>query len=254
MQLLIAANWKMAPEKAAEAQKLAKATRVVAAKYAKKLSLVVCPPAVHIATVAAVSKVLKVGAQSVAGTSEIAQTGLLSAAMVKGAGAKYAIVGHSEERARSQNAEQGNALVREQLARVLEAGVFPILCVGEKERDTQGWYLSEVKDQLESALTGISRKALAKLVIAYEPVWAIGAKATREATPVECHEMVIYIRKIVADLFGHSAGAAIRILYGGSVDEKNAKRFIVEGNAQGLLVGRVSLDPKRFTTLIASVA
>jgi triosephosphate isomerase (TIM) len=250
MQLLIVANWKMAPEKGTEAIKLAKATRVVAAKLAKKLSLVICAPSIYIPSLVSVSKLLKIGGQSVAGIAEVAQTGLISAGMLKSAGAKYAIVGHSEERARGAT----NEAVRMQLVRVLEAGLNPILCVGEKNRDTQGWYLSEVKDQLESALSGMPRKAISKMVIAYEPVWAIGKDAVREATPVECHEMAIYIRKIITDMFGPNAVGAARILYGGSVDEKNAKRFIIEGTAQGLLVGRVSLDPKRFAALLSSVA
>jgi triosephosphate isomerase (TIM) len=253
MQLLVVANWKMAPEKPTEAVKLAKATRAAAVKYGKKISLVVCAPAVHVPIVAKVSTLLKVGGQSVAAAPEVAQTGFVSASMLKTAGAKFCIVGHSEERSRGQSAEQVNAMVHEQLLRVLEAGLTPIICIGEKNRDTQGWYLSEVKDQLESALSGLSRKAVEKIVFAYEPVWAIGSKAVREATPAECSEMVIYIRKIIADLFGHHTGGAVRILYGGSADEKNAQRFIVDGMAQGLLVGRVSLDSKRFTALLASL-
>jgi triosephosphate isomerase (TIM) len=250
MQLLIVANWKMAPEKQTEALKLAKATRSVASKLSKKLSVVICPPFIHIPAMVKVSKLLKIGGQSVAGSADVAQTGLISAGMLKVSGAKYCIVGHSEERGRGVS----NEAVHEQLKLILEAGLIPILCVGEKQRDGQGWYLSEVKDQLETALSGVPRKALSKLVIAYEPVWAIGAKADREATPIECNEMVIYIRKIISDMFGHSAGGAVRVLYGGSVDDKNAKKFITDGTAQGLLVGRTSLDQKRFSALLAAVA
>lgn len=248
--LLLALNWKMAPEKAKDAATLAKQSFGLAKQYKKALTITVCPPFVHIPVAAKVSRALLVGGQTVAGDAEAAQTGLVSAGMLKAAGAAYCIVGHSELRARGET----NVAVAAQVQRLLEKKIVPIVCVGERARDTQGWYLSEVKDQLESFLHGISKTALKHIVIAYEPVWAIGSKATREATPAECREMLIYIRKIIADAFDAKAGDGVRILYGGSVNEKNASLFISEGKAQGLLVGRVSLDAKRLKALAASLA
>lgn len=249
MQLLLIGNWKMAPEKTVEAQKLAKTALSLSKKHKKHLSVVICPPFLHIPTATKVSKALKVGGQTVAADPAQAQTGLVSAGMLKTAGASYCIVGHSEARARGDN----NEVVAQQIKQLLEKKLIPIVCVGERERDSQGWYLSEVKDQLETFLSVVPKASLKHIVIAYEPVWAIGKDAAREATPTECREMVIYIRKIISDRFDTKTGDAVRIVYGGSVDEKNAKGFITDGKAQGHLVGRVSLDPKRFAALAASL-
>ncbi len=250
MQLLLIGNWKMAPQKPAEAQKLARTALAISKKYKKFLSVVVCPPFIHIPTVTKVSKTLSVGAQTVAAEANVAQTGLVDAGMLRSSGVSYCIVGHSESRARGETNEE----VAAKVLRLLEKKITPVICVGEKERDHQGWYLSVVKDQLESFLSLIPRAALKNIVIAYEPVWAIGSGAVREATPLECREMIIYIRKIITDVFGPKSGEIVRVIYGGSVDEKNALGFAVEGQAQGYLVGRVSLDSKRFSALAASIA
>ena len=248
--LVLVGNWKMAPEKASDVQKLAKGALSIAKQEKKRLSVIVCPPVAHIPAAVKVSKALKVGAQTVAGSNEVAQTGLVSAGQLRAIGAAYCIVGHSEARARGE----GNDVVAQQILRLLEKKITPIICVGEKSRDHQGWYLSEVKDQLESFLSVVPKVAIKQMIIAYEPVWAIGKDATREATPAECEEMVIYIRKIITDVFDSKTGDSVRVLYGGSVHEKNARSFIKEGKAQGLLVGRVSLDTKRFAALAASIS
>ena len=248
--IFLIGNWKMAPEKPQQAIDLAKKTLAIAKTYKKSVTTIACVPFVHIATIAKQVKSLTIGAQSVASSIEVAQTGLVSAAMLKGHGAGYCIVGHSEARARGE----GDQEVAQQTMRLLEKGIAPIICIGERERDQQGWYLSVVKEQLESVLATIPDSAIKKIMIAYEPVWAIGKNAIREATPAECLEMVIFIRKILADHVGEKAAAKVPILYGGSVDERNAQQFISEGGAQGLLVGRVSLEPKRFGAIAASIS
>jgi triosephosphate isomerase len=111
------------------------------------------------------------------------------------------------------------------------------------------WYLSTVKTQLEECLAGLSKNTLSKIVIAYEPVWAISSTLDRrDATPEDFEEMHIYIKKVLADLYGHGASAG-RILYGGSVDEKNAAAFLSIG-ADGLLPGKASLSPKKFISIV----
>lgn len=249
--LLLVGNWKMAPEKPAQAADLIKKTHAIAKMFKKTLSLVSCVPTVHLSIALKGAKVpLVVGVQGVAAIPAVAQTGLVSAAMIKAYGAAYCIVGHSESRARGEV----NELVAEQTMQLLEKKVTPIVCIGERERDVQGWYLSVVKDQLEAVLATIPEGALKKIVIAYEPIWAIGKDAVREATPAECLEMVIFIRKVLADHAGEKAAAKVPILYGGSVDEYNARAFVTDGGAQGLLVGRVSLEPKRFALLAKAIA
>ncbi|HVY35982.1 MAG TPA: triose-phosphate isomerase [Candidatus Paceibacterota bacterium] len=244
---LIVGNWKAAPEKTKDALVLAKATRALAKKN-KKVSVIVCAPFVHISTVATAFP-YHVGAQGVSPSADVPHTGTVTAGMLKSLGVSYCIVGHSESRARGET----NEMVRDEILRLIEKKITPIVCIGEKKRDTQGWYLSEIKDQLESFLRVIPRAALPKIVLAYEPVWAVGAKALREATPAECHEMTIYIRKVITDTFDQASANKTRILYGGSVDETNANDFLAHGGVQGLLVGRQSLQPKHFEALVRSL-
>ena len=248
--ILLIGNWKMAPEKNTQAVDFAKKTQAIARTYKKKLSVIVCPSFIHIPTVVRQTTTLGIGAQSVAPGLEIASTGEVSAAMLKSYGVGYCIVGHSESRAQGAT----NDTVREQVLRLLEKKIAPILCIGEKERDVQGWYLSTIKEQLESALGDIPKASLKNLVIAYEPIWAIGSHALREATPDECQEMIIYIRKVIADMHGDKAASSVHIIYGGSVNDTNAADFITSGKAQGMLVGRVSLDAKRFAKVAHALA
>jgi triosephosphate isomerase len=244
MKFLIA-NWKMAPETLVGAMRLAQTTTMLAKKYKKSLSVIVCVPALYIPSIAAKARTLALGAQDVSPTSINASTGQIGAAMLKGNKVAYCIVGHSECRATGDTNED----VKMKIDRLLEKKIQPILCVGEKARDAQGWYLSTIKDQIESALAGIARPDLKRVLIAYEPVWAIGAHAEREATPDECREMIMFIRKLITDLYDAKTAKQMQIVYGGSVSEHNARAFVTDGEANGLLVGRVSLDAKRFSKL-----
>ncbi|MDB5254876.1 MAG: triosephosphate isomerase, triosephosphate isomerase [Candidatus Nomurabacteria bacterium] len=244
-------NWKMAPEKNTQAVDLVKKTAVIAKQYKKTLVTVICPPTPFLSLVSKNTKVpLLVGAQGVAASEAAAQTGLVSASMLKENGAQYCIVGHSEMRARGES----NDMIKQQVDRLLEKKLIPILCIGEKSRDAQGWYLSEVKDQLDTAFADVSALQIKKLIIAYEPVWAIGAGAERAATPIECREMTVFIRKFLNDKYGEKIAKAVPIIYGGSADEFNARSFVEEGGTQGFLVGRVSLDAKRLAALAKSIS
>lgn len=249
MKMLVA-NWKMAPDTPKAALSLAKLTATIARASKKHVQVIVCAPHILLTTVRNGAKTSLIGAQDVTGTVAVASTGKISAAMLKGVGVTYCIVGHSETRA----AGDTNDLVKEKIDRLLEQKLSPILCVGEKERDDHGWYLSTIKDQIESAFTGVAKLLLKRFVIAYEPVWAIGAHATREATPIECQEMVLFIRKLLSDLYDEKSARTVPILYGGSVTEDNALAFVTDGDAAGLLVGRVSLEPKRFAKIAQRIA
>lgn len=248
--VLLIGNWKMAPEKSSDALTLAKKTALLAKAYKKNMTIVACVPSLHLPVLTKQVKTLLFGGQSVAARPEIAQTGLVNAGMLKSYGAVYCIVGHSESRARGESETDvlGGTLS------LIEKKIIPIVCVGEKERDAHGWYLSAVKSQIESVIATLPKAQVKKMVFAYEPIWAIGKDAAREATVSECREMIIFIRKIIADMFDEKTASGVSILYGGSVDEKNAASFVTEGGAGGLLVGRTSLDAKRFALLAKSLA
>ena len=248
--VLLIGNWKMAPNKDTEALNLAKKTQQIAKTYKKNINFVSCVPSIHLPLVSKnIKSILNIGAQGISSSDEIAQTGLINVSMIKSYGATYCIVGHSESRARGETDQE----VLLSAISLIKKSIIPVVCVGEKNRDAQGWYLSDVKSQVETLVFGIPKPKLKKMVLAYEPLWAIGSGAAREATVSECREMIIFIRKIIADASDEKTAKSITIIYGGSVNEQNASTFILEGGAQGLLVGRASLDVRRFGLLAKSI-
>ena len=140
-----------------------------------------------------------------------------------------------------------NELIMQKLKAAHAAGIRPILCVGEKTRTDTETSHADVREQL-MVLEQLSKKDAANTIIAYEPLWAIGAKAA--ATPEDAREMRIYIQKVIADMLDEKSMKNVSILYGGSVTNKNAQEFITVAGMQGLLIGRASLDPKSFTSII----
>jgi triosephosphate isomerase (TIM) len=176
-----------------------------------------------------------------------ARTGEISPSMLKNMGVKYVIIGHSERRALGETDE----VVQKKVAATLREELIAIVCVGEEKRDTHGNYLTHVEKQLRAALKGVPKAKLQNIVIAYEPVWAIGTG--NNATPEDAHEMKLFIQKILSDLYGRNALAKIRILYGGSVTKGNAEELLNKGAVDGFLVGGASLRASEFAT-IAKIA
>jgi len=244
---IIVANWKMNPTSEKEAEKLFVATNKVISGV-KKIEVAVCVPSIYLSELKRFTKKIKLGAQNSFYEESGAYTGEISAGMIYDAGARYVILGHSERRAMGETNEEINKKIKS----ALSAGLIPIFCVGEKTRDENHEYLNLIKTQVEECLRGILRTSISKVIIAYEPVWAIGKDALREATPAEFLEMKIFIKKVLSDLFGVKIEIP-RILYGGSLDEKNVEDFIKLGEADGFLVGRASLDPGKFGKIISII-
>lgn len=244
---LIIGNWKMNPRTVREAKAHFLAIKKAAAPY-RNIDVAIAAPFVYLPELAkSASAGLALSAQNVSSEKEGAYTGEVSAGMLAAVKAKYVIVGHSERRALGE----GNAFIGEKIKAALAAKLTPVLCVGETERDTGMFYLSAVKTQLEECLAGVPKSAVSRVVVAYEPVWAISTTpGHRDATPEDALEMRIYIQKVLADMFGHTNADKVRVLYGGSVDEKNALGFLSAGRADGLLPGRASLVPKKFAAIL----
>ena len=234
----------MNPSSLKEAEKLftgvAKYTSLI-----KKTEIVICPPFIYLNKLKGISRKISLGAQDVFWENAGAYTGEISGDMLYDIGARYAIVGHSERRSQGET----NEMVNRKLRASLQAGLRPILCVGENVRDKSHEYLKFVKMQVEECLKNIPKDSITKVIIAYEPVWAIG-RGAYPATPEEFREMHIFIRKILSDKFGVQAVEKVRVIYGGSVDEKNAEGFLEEGRADGFLPGRASLNPRKFAGII----
>lgn len=242
----IVGNWKLNPPTPREAKALlAKLKKNISG--ARGVKVIVCPPAVFLPLFDATKKKnFFLGAQDALSVEFGAFTGALNPQILKYSGCDYVILGHSEVRERSDD----NAMVALKARAVLKSGLTPVVCVGEKKRDTQGNYLEFLREQLTASLSGIPKKDLAKIIIAYEPVWAIGITAKESDTSADFLHNSLFIRKVLAKLAGQEIALKIPILYGGSVNEKNAEDFLRSGEASGLLVGRASLDVSQFGKII----
>ena len=246
LKKIIIGNWKMNPISLKDAEKLfsdvAKSVSGI-----KKTEVVICPPFLYLEKLKKIrtSKV-SLGAQDAFWQDVGAYTGEVSPDMLYNLGVRYVILGHSERRALGEN----NSEVNKKIKASLSAGLRPILCVGESVRDDSHSYFNLVKTQLVECLEGIQKTSISKIIIAYEPIWAISSTANRkDATSADSREMAIFIRKILADKFSSEASKT-RVIYGGSANEKDALDFLQNGGGDGLLPGRASLDAKKFIEII----
>jgi triosephosphate isomerase len=249
---LVIGNWKQYIETAEAAGDFARALK----RKTRGLSGVDVAVAVPAPFIAGISKVfesspVRVGAQSVSGVGSFdsaqdkAHTGEMSAAMARSAGASFALIGHSERRALGDT----NEVVHQQFVAAAQAGLVPVLCVGEREHTDDGAHFSVVAEQLVSALRGAQSLA-SKLVVAYEPVWAIGKHADAAPSPASVREMIIFIRKTLADVLTRQAALRAPVLYGGAVEPENAPALIAESGVSGLLVGHASVSLDKFIAIL----
>ncbi|TSC67824.1 MAG: triosephosphate isomerase [Parcubacteria group bacterium Gr01-1014_73] len=244
---IIVANWKMNPSTVAEARRIFAAAKRAAAKI-RRATVVICPPFLYLPALAKAAKNTRniaLGVQDIFWEIAGSYTSQISPVMILNADAQYAIVGHSERRVLGETDSQ----VAKKAILALKLGLRAIVCVGENLRDEKGEYLGFLKNQIRNSLQGVTGKLLENLIIAYEPVWAIGGREAMKPEQVE--EMGIFIRKILADIYEQEAAFKVPILYGGSVDAKNAEAIVYQGNVQGLLIGRQSLEPESFKAILS---
>jgi triosephosphate isomerase len=245
---IIIGNWKMNPASHKDAEKLFKNV-VKLLPRTKNTEVVVCPPYIYLESLKKISKKIALGAQNSYFEEVGAFTGEVSPMMLSNMGVKYVILGHSERRAQGED----NLVINKKVKEALAASLIPILCVGENTRDENHQYFNTVRTQIEECLDGISKNSIGKLIIAYEPVWALSTTAVRhDATAHDSREMAIFIRKIVADKFNVKSDVA-RVIYGGSANEKDAEDFIKNGGVEGLLPGRASLTAEKFAQMVKIV-
>ena len=213
-----------------------------------KCDIVLCVPAIDIpaAVAAAEGTNIKIGAENVHFKPSGAYTGEISASMLVDAGVEYVVIGHSERR---QYFGETDKTVNLRTKAALAAGLKAIVCVGESLEDRElGYTETLLKYQTKIALTGISREALKNVIIAYEPVWAIGTGVT--ATADQADEGNGFVRSAVRELFGDEAAEEITVQYGGSMNDGNAKELLQKVNVDGGLIGGASLKADKFTAIV----
>ena len=243
---LIAANWKM--YKTPEQTKAFFSAFLPLVWEHTRVEIVICPPFINIpaAIEAASGSPVGIGAQNMYCEREGAFTGETSIDMISAAGCSHVIIGHSERR---QYFGETDDTVNKKLKVALDAGITPIVCVGEVLEEREAGITDDVlRRQCNICFRGISGERAARLVVAYEPVWAIGTGKT--ATPQIAAEAHLTIRAEAAKAFGKEFADGMRILYGGSVKPDNAKALMSETEIDGALVGGASLDPANFSKIV----
>jgi triosephosphate isomerase len=250
-KILLVANWKMYPQSIQEARTIERRAEAVL-KNLKHITCVICPPAVFVADIARAAirkKIVRIGVQNVHAEHEGAHTGDISAAQAHSVGAQYAIIGHAERRALGET----DAECAKKVFMALTTGLIPILCVGEKERDTHGQFLKVVSAQITEGMSLVPQHLRGRVIIAYEPVYAIGAPKPPQESDI--HHMVLSIRKTLTQSYGAPVARNVSILYGGAVDASSAPQLLQAiPELHGFLVGRASVDMQKWSDLITSLS
>ncbi len=246
---VIAGNWKMY-KTLEETTTLLNELKAALAGIPGSTKVIVCPPYTSLSLAAGLLKgsVIHLGAQNMSQHEEGAFTGEISWKMLKSAGCEYVILGHSERR---QYFGETNALVNEKARKALANGLLPIICVGETlaERES-GRTQGVIKEQVEGVLAGLTAEMMGRIIVAYEPVWAIGTGLN--ATPEQAQEVHLQIRNLVTELFGKTVSEALVIQYGGSVKPDNSAGLLSQNDIDGALVGGACLKSESFSAIVKS--
>jgi len=243
MKPLIVANWKMNPLSLKEAKALFEAVRK-GVKSVKNADIVVCPPSVYLP----LFKGLVLGAQNCSWEEEGAYTGEISPLMLRDIKVDYVVIGHSERRKYFRETDQE---VNKKIRKAIDVGLRVVLCVGETaEERTQGKKSQVLKSQLENGLDKVTKEGMKSVIVAYEPIWAIGTG--NNCSTDETMSSVLSIRQMLTNLYNRDLADKTKVLYGGSVNGGNSGSYIKESGANGLLVGGASLKADEFIKIAKS--
>ncbi len=244
---IIVGNWKTTPATLQEAVKFVKQLDKKCGSSKIKLpkkSYYLAVPDIFISNLNNTTTHGYIGSQNISGIALGQVTGATVPSQLLSGGASFTLVGHSEVRAQGETVDERSHKV----ALSLQSKLTTILCVGEHTRDKEGKYLAEIEEDVKGSLSLVARNLFNNLIIAYEPVWAIGASSP--ATTHECFEVVISLRRALASLVGIDYAKKVHILYGGTVTKDNAQSFIKDGGVDGLLIGRASQEITTFAEII----
>lgn len=244
---IVAGNWKMNLDYANGISLFSEIVNMVRDEKKGDQIAIICAPYIHLNSLAKLGgDVVKIGAQNCHQNDSGAFTGEISAGMIKSVGCEYVIIGHSERR---QYFAESNELLAAKTVKVLENGLSPIFCIGETlEERENGTYFEVLKTQLEQGVFSLNAVDFAKVVIAYEPVWAIGTGLT--ASSDQAQEVHAFIRKEIAAKYSSEIAEDTTILYGGSCNPKNAAELFAQADIDGGLIGGASLKSRDFVDII----
>lgn len=248
---IVAGNWKMNLDYTAGVGLFSEIVNMVKDEVIGNQQVIVCAPYIHLGAISQLAKTqqkVSVGAQNCHQAESGAFTGEISALMLQSVGVEYVIIGHSERR---QYFGETNALLAEKINSALKNKLRPIYCIGETLEQRNGnTYFEVIKTQLSEGLFHLSQEEMANVILAYEPVWAIGTGLT--ATPEQAQEIHEFIRKEIQQKYGESVAQNISILYGGSCNPKNAAELFAKADIDGGLIGGASLKSRDFVDIIKS--
>ena len=242
---IVAGNWKMNMDYEQGISLFSEIVNMVKDEVIGNQEIVVCSPFIHLAAISKLSahtNNVSIGAQTINQHESGAYTGEISASQVKSTGAEYVILGHSERRAYFSETDE---LLAEKVDAALKHGLKPIFCIGETQSEREaGSYFDVIKNQLSKALFHLDAAAFGNIVLAYEPVWAIGTGLT--ASPEQAQEVHAFIRQTLADQYGQEVADNTSILYGGSANPSNAQSLFSQPDIDGGLIGGASLKSRDF--------
>ncbi|MFD1167314.1 triose-phosphate isomerase [Sphingobacterium daejeonense] len=246
---IVAGNWKMNMDYEQGISLFSEIVNMVKDEVIGNQEIVVCSPFIHLAAISKLSahtNNVSIGAQTINQHESGAYTGEISASQVKSTGAEYVILGHSERRAYFGETDE---LLAEKVDAALKHGLKPIFCIGETQSEREaGSYFDVIKNQLSKALFHLDAAAFGNIVLAYEPVWAIGTGLT--ASPEQAQEVHAFIRQTLADQYGQEVADNTSILYGGSANPSNAQSLFSQPDIDGGLIGGASLKSRDFLQII----
>jgi triosephosphate isomerase len=244
----IVGNWKSYVQSETKARKLFAAAKKLSQKSG--VQIIIAPPTPYIGIFSPGNRSkVAFASQDLSLSPGGATTGEVSAALLADLGVKYAIIGHSERRALGET----DAIVSEKVRHAFANKITPIVCVGERERDADAKYLGVLRAQIHAVFEPLAPKERSKVIIAYEPIWAIGKTASEALVPDDLTEMVRYIQKILGDYLPGRAAQNVEIIYGGSVEASNIAQLADDTGIDGFLPGHASADPDTFTALVKAL-
>lgn len=238
----------MNPKTLREALELLNATKKTSLAT-RKVNTVIAPPIVFLQPLATSTRAkrLQFAAQNVHFKESGPQVGEVSAVQVKDVGASYVLLGHSARRHDGETDED----VSQKIMTVLASKLIPVVFVGEQDRDENGNFLNVVRKQIKIALGEVPYSRVKDIILCYEPVWAISTnKLVEEITTKDIHQMMLFVHKVLVELFGATVARKVKILYGGSVNEINAEEIFNIPGVSGAAVGGASLDAEKFSTIL----